>query len=131
MSTSYQNIIKAGAIIGGSVVSATAASLTGNVSSSISQIAKDLGKAGNQLGNISSGLDKETVSKKGTDIQLLIGKFFHIKNLIITDVSSDFKSIMSIDNSPMSGECTVSFRTLYAFTANDLEQCFIYSNKGD
>ena len=123
MATSFQNVLKAGVTVGKAAVNAAGHLAIGDVNGLKDAIASDLGKAGDQLGNLSSS------SFEGTNIQLTIGKFFHINNLIITDVSGDFKSIMSTDNTPMSGECTISFRTLYAFTANDLENCFTYNGK--
>ena len=64
---------------------------------------------------------------KGVGISLMLGKFFYIDNLIVTNVSCDIKNIMSntIDPFPMSVECNVTFRTMFAPTTQDVEKWFL------
>jgi hypothetical protein len=62
---------------------------------------------------------------EGRPISIMIGKILHFTQLIILDVDCDFKSIMSVDNKPMSVDCNVTFKTIRSYTAEDIEKVFI------
>ena len=73
----------------------------------------DLQKKAKQLVGLSSETDKGT---RGDLITIRIGKFVEFRNVILTNVSSNFKLRMSPEGSPMEADAEVTFRT---FTQQD------------
>lgn len=64
---------------------------------------------------------------RSNGIDLWVGKFFHATNLIIVNVDCDIKTLMSNDevSLPMSIDCDVTFRTVFAPTAEDINNWFL------
>ena len=69
---------------------------------------------------------QQNLSTKSVDkgVSLMIGRFLYFQGLIISNVDCDFKTIMSFENLPMSADCEVTFRTVKAYTVEDIEEIF-------
>lgn len=70
------------------------------------------------------GLDAQA-NRTGTGmVQVFIGNFIHIPNVIITDVNPKFDSQFRY-GIPVSAECSISFQTLYPPTLEEVKKMFV------